>query len=179
MRNLYDNQIIDYNDGNTEFVKEFNEQIHEYGAIVYNHEYNTYQYITSFEQIDFKKEVLPYYFKVMTSKLPNGMDLTMNYEFQPEQEEDEEILATWKEISQIELPTYDYEEDGEVYSNGFVKMNTKPSKHTVWILKSSGKDFLFEQDMLLIQPIIKYLTIVQAVIRNHTTAPFDTKKSLH
>ena len=64
MRKLYNNQIIDYNEGQTEFVEEFNEQI-TYGAIVYNHDYNSYQYITSFEQIDFKKEVLPDYFKVM------------------------------------------------------------------------------------------------------------------
>ncbi len=178
MRKLYNNQIIDYNEGQTEFVEEFNEQI-TYGAIVYNHDYNSYQYITSFEQIDFKKEVLPDYFKVTTSKLPNAMEILMHYEFHPEDEEDEEVLAVWKELSQEELPTYAYDEDGEVYANGYIKMNPKPSKHSIWILNQQGQDYLYQQDMLLVQPIIKYMHIVQEVLRKHTVQPFEEEQILH
>ena len=179
MRKLYENQIIDYNEGQTEFVEEFNEQILNYGAIVYNHDYNSYQYITSFEQIHFKNEVLPDYFKITTSKLPNAIEVLMHYEFHPEDEEDEEVLAVWKELSQMELPTYAYDDDGEIYSNGFIKLDTKPSKHTIWILTKEGQDYLYEQDMLLVQPIIKYMNIVQEVLRKHTVKPFDEEKVLH
>ena len=179
MRKLYENQIIDYNEGDTEFVHEFNEQILEGGAIVYNHDYNSYQYITTFEQIDFKNEILPDYFKVTTSKLPNGMEILMHYEFHPEDEEDEEVLSVWKELQQTELPTYAYEEDGEVYSNGYVKLDTKPSKHTIWLLNKSGQEYIYEQDMLLVQPIIKYMNIVQEVLRKHTVKPFEEDKVLH
>ena len=179
MRKLYDNQIIDYNEGQTEFVEEFNQQIETYGAIVYNHEYNSYQYITKFEQIDFKNEILPDYFKASTSKLPNGIDILMHYEFRPEEEDDEEVLSVWEELSQMELPTYAYDDDGEVYANGYIKMNTKASQHTIWILNKEGQEYLYQQDMLLVQPIIKYMSIVQEVLRKHTIKPFEEETTLH
>ena len=100
----------------------------------------------------------------------------MHYEFHPE---DEEVLSVWKELSEMELPTYAYDDDGEIYDNGFIKLDTKPSKHTIWILNQNGQDYLFEQDMLLVQPIIKYMNIVQEVLRKHTVKPFEEDKVLH
>ena len=45
MRNVYLNQIVDITDRNCEFIKEFDHEIRKYGAVVYNHEYNSYQFI--------------------------------------------------------------------------------------------------------------------------------------
>ena len=57
MRDLYLNQIVDITDPNCEFIREFDHEIRKYGAIVYNHEYNSYQFIKHFRQIDFKREL--------------------------------------------------------------------------------------------------------------------------
>ena len=47
------------------------------------------------------------------------------------------------------------------------------------ILNQQGQDYLYQQDMLLVQPIIKYMHIVQEVLRKHTVQPFDEEKVLH
>jgi hypothetical protein len=176
MRELYENQIIDYNDGYTEFVSEFDEEIAENGAIVYNHENNSYQFITRFDQIDFKQEIGPYYFKVKKSKLPNGMDIIMSYEFDPSGEEDEEVLAVWKEIQSEKIPYFDYHDEGELYQSKEINYSADPTVHTIWILTKNGYDFILNHDMLVIQPIIKYFQIVQELLRNHTTTIFDSAK---
>jgi len=176
MRTLYENQIIDYNDGYTEFVEEFNNEIAEYGAIVYNHENNSYQFITKFEQIDFKMEIGPYFFKIKQSKLPNGMEVIMSYEFDPSIEEDEEVLDIWKEIQNEKIPYFDYYEEGELYLSKEIVYTADPTVHTIWILTKDGYDFVLNHDMLVIQPIIKYFQIIQELLRNHTKTIFDSPR---
>ena len=174
MRKLYENQIIDYNDGYTEFVNEFDEEVADYGAIVYNHEDNSYQFVTRFEQINFKQEIGPYYFKVKQSNLPNGMDIIMSYEFDPTIEENEEVLDVWKEIQSEKLPYFDYYEEGELYLSKEINYTAEPTVHTIWLLTKDGYDFVLNHDMLVIQPIIKYFQIVQELLGNHTTSAFDS-----
>lgn len=173
MRKLYDEQIVDYNDGHTEFVEEFNREIQPAGAIVYNHESHSYQWIRRFEDIEFKHELLPYYFKVKHSSLPNGMDLTMSYEFDPKTEEDEEILSLWKEASAITYPIFDYDEEGDIYETDVLPISAEPTRHTVWLLNESALSILESYDMLMLYPIIKTMTIIRTVLQQHTHAPFD------
>jgi len=177
MKALYENQIIDYNDGYTEFVEEFNAEVAKYGAVVYNHENNSYQFIAKFEQIAFKQEIGPFYFKAKNSKLPNGIDIVMSYEFDPEVEDDDEVLAMWKDLVEEEIPYYDYnEDDGELYQSKGIKYNAEPSIHTIWMLNQNGYDFVMSHDMLLVQPVIKFVKIAKELILNHTTAVFDAPK---
>ena len=174
MRALYQNQIVDYNDGNTEFVKEFNDQIASFGAIAYNHTTNTYQYIRKFQETEFINEILPWYFYCRPSILPNGIDVEMVYEFDPKNFEDEpEILALWQEAIEEGQPQYDYDEDGEIYTKDWLKMTNDPTRHTLWIISREGKDLIDQQDQLMIYPMIKNLNIAKEIIRNHTIKPFE------
>ena len=174
MRALYKDQLVDYNEGNTEFVKEFNKQIRENGAVVYNHATNTYQHIHKFEDINFINEFMPDFFKVRESKVPNGMEIEMHYEFKPEDyADDAEIQAIWLQVQQEGLPLYDYDEEGELFFKDFIEISTAPSKHTIWILDEKGMDLLGGYDALLIVPAIKYLHIARELINNHSVNPFE------
>ena len=174
MRTLYKDQIVDYNDGNTEFVKEFNDQIHCYGAIVYNYRDNTYQYVKRFEDISFINELYPWYFSVRPSRLPKGIDIEMTYEFDPDAyKDDEKITALWKEAEEEGQPFFDYSEDGEIFEKEIIPLSASPTKHTIWILDCEGRDFMEDQDTLCLMPVIKYLPIAKEVIRDHTAEPFE------
>ena len=174
MRDIYLNQIVDITDPKCEFINEFNKEIRKYGALVYNHASNCYQFIKRFEQMDYKIEVLPDLMRVENSDaLLNALNLTIHYEFDPETEEDEENLAIWnEEISQIELPIFAYDEDGEVYDDKYVEMNVETTKHTVWFLNKESFDYIQNIDLLMITPIIKNINIARELIKKYAVHPF-------
>ncbi|MBQ3184391.1 MAG: hypothetical protein IJB54_00240 [Firmicutes bacterium] len=175
MRDLYLNQIVDITDRNCEFIKEFDHEIRKYGAVVYNHEYNSYQFIKHFSQIDFKKELLPDFIKIENSNpILKALTITVHYEFDPEIEEDEENLEIWEELSQINLPVFGYEDDGEIYVKDEILMNVKPSMHTIWFLSEDSYDYMMDLDLLLFDPIIKNFSIAQKLIREYGLHPFET-----
>lgn len=177
MRDIYLGNIVDITDPNCEFIKEFDKEIRKYGAIVYNYESNSYQYIRSFNHIDCKKEVLPDFIKIEnTDPLLKGLNVTIHYEFDPENEEDEENLTIWREdISTIELPYYSYDEDGEVYEDKYIPMSTTPSKHTVWFLSEKSYDYILDTDLLMLSPIIKNINIARELIKKYAVHPFENQ----
>ncbi len=180
MRALYKNQPVDYNEGNTEFVKEFNDQIRHTGAVVYNYRDNTYQFIRRFEEIAFINELYPWYFMVRPSRLPRGIDIEMAYDFDPEAyKDDENIMALWEQAVEEGQPVYEYFEDGEIYEKEIIPLTNAPTKHTVWILNEDGRDFFDDQDSLMILPMIKYLPIAKEAIRNYTVEPFEKDVPLY
>lgn len=174
MRDLYKNMIVDIGDPQCEFIKEFNQEVHKYGAIVYNEEYNSYQFIRNFNDIDIKKEVLPDFIKVKDApSLLNSMLIEVHYEFDPESDEDEENQDIWQnEISLIDLPIYEYDDDGEVFLKDSKKMNVDISKHYIWFLKNESYDYIMDIDLLLISPIIKDINIAKKLITNYGVHPF-------
>ena len=175
MRNVYLNQIVDITDRNCEFINEFDHEIRKYGAVVYNHEYNSYQFIKHFRQIDFKKELLPDFIKIENSNpVLKALTITIHYEFDPETEEDEENLDIWSELSQIDLPVFGYEDDGEIYVKDDIKMNVNASKHTVWFLSEESYDYMMDLDLLLFDPIIKNFNIAQKLVREFGIHLFET-----
>ena len=170
MRDLYLNQIVDITDPNCEFIREFDHEIRKYGAIVYNHEYNSYQYI-----IDFKRELLPDFIKIENSNpVLKALTITVHYEFDPEIEEDEENLEIWEELKMIDLPIMGYDDDGEFFVSDSIKMNVAASKHTVWFLSEESYDYMMDLDLLLFDPIIKNFNIAQKLIREYGIHPFET-----
>ncbi|MBR0385842.1 MAG: hypothetical protein IJI05_04760 [Erysipelotrichaceae bacterium] len=174
MRDLYLNTIVDLTDPHCEFVEELDREIRKYGALVYNHEYNSYQFIRHFSSIDYKKELLPDFMRVEDAgDLLKGLTLTIHYEFDPETEEDEENLDIWQELSQIDLPVFEYDDDGEIKVDHFIKLRPTESKHTIWFLKTDSYDYLQDLDLLLIDPIIKQLPIAQKLVREYSLHPFD------
>ena len=175
MRDLYLNQIVDITDPNCEFIREFDHEIRKYGAIVYNHEYNSYQFIKHFRQIDFKRELLPDFIKIENSNpVLKALTITVHYEFDPEIEEDEENLEIWEELKEIDLPIMGYDDDGEFFVSDSIKMNVAASKHTVWFLSEESYDFMMDLDLLLFDPIIKNFNIAQKLIREYGIHPFET-----
>ncbi len=174
MRDLYLNMIVDISDPHCEFIKEMNDEIKETGALVYNHEYNSYQIISCFDDIDYKKEVLPELMKVQDAgKLLKALTLTINYGFDPESETDAENLQIWRELSQTELAVLKYDEDdGEVMVDHYIYLNTNNTKHTLWFLKPQAQDYIHSMDSLLTQPIIKNISIVQTLIKEYAIHPF-------
>ena len=89
-------------------------------------------------------------------------------------EEDEENLEIWEELSQINLPVFGYENDGEIYVKDEILMNVKPSMHTVWFLSEESYDYMMDLDLLLFDPIIKNFSIAQKLIREYGLHPFET-----
>ena len=178
MEKLYLNMIVDMSDTNCEFIKTIDKEIENYGAIVYNHQSNSYQFIRKFRHIDYKSEILPDFIKVENSDaLLNGLNLTIHYEFDPETEEDEENLDIWyNEISQIELPIYSYDDEGDIYVEKYIKIDTSTSKHTLWYLSQDSYDYIMDIDLLMITPIIKNINIARELIKNYTVHPFDFKE---
>ena len=174
MNRQYLNKIVDYSDNENSFIKEFNKEIQEYGAIVYNHETNSYQFIKEFNHIDFKHDLLPFYF--MMSEAPknfNAVLMTMSYEFDPDEEEDEENLQIWEQLKESELAMLDYDEDGDVKVKSYFKLNTDETKHTIWFLNKEGYQELLKNDILLITPIIKNIKIAQKMIKEYCINPLD------
>lgn len=176
MRDVYLNMIVDMTDPNCEFIKEMNREIRKYGALVYNHEYNSYQFIKSFSKIDFKRELLPDFIKVEDAgPLLKGLTLTIHYEFDPETEEDPENLEIWKELSQIETPVFDYDDDGEIRISKYIKLYPNESKHSLWFLDEKSHEYLLDLDLLLLDPIIKQLPIAQKLIKEYSVHPFEAQ----
>jgi len=177
MRNVYLGNIVDITDPSCEFVAEFDKEIRKYGAIVYNYESNSYQYIRAFNHINCKKEVLPDFVKVENADpLLKGLNITIHYEFDPETEEDEENLEIWNEdISNIELPYYGYDEDGDIYEDKYTKMSVTPSKHTIWFLNEKSYDYILDTDLLMLTPIIKNINIARELIRSYAVHPFENQ----
>ncbi len=178
MRDLYRNMIVDLTDPKCEFVAEFNKEINKYGAIVFNNDSNSYQFIRRFDHIDYKKEILPDLLKVETTdSLLDALQLTIHYEFDPENEdEDEENLEIWnEEISKIELPVFQYDEEGEIELAHYNPIDCKPSKHIVWFLKKESFDFIMDTDLLLLTPVIKDLNIAKELIKKYGCHPFKFK----
>ncbi|MCR5067944.1 MAG: hypothetical protein K6A14_07785 [Erysipelotrichaceae bacterium] len=175
MRDIYLNKIVDLTDPQCEFISEFNREIKKYGAIVYNYDSNSYQFIRNFGHIDCKKEILPDFMRVENANaLLNGLQLTIHYEFDPEEEEDEENLAIWnEEISQIELPVFCYGEDGEIDIEKYVPYNTEVSKHVVWFLNKDSYDFILDCDLLMLTPVIKNINVARELIKNYGVHPFQ------
>ena len=174
MKEYYVNNIIDISDPDCLFIKEFDYEIRKYGAIVYNHEFNSYQFIKKFSDIDYKKELLPDFLKIEHSNpLLKTVDFTIHYEFDPETEEDEENLEIWKELSQVELPVFRYDDDGEFQVASTVRLAPTVSRHTVWFLKKESHDFILDTDLLLLTPIIKNLQIAQKLIREYAMNPLE------
>ena len=174
MNRKYCNKIIDYTDEDNSFIQEFNREISDYGAIVYNHETNSYQFIKEFDHIDFKHDLLPFYF--MITEAPHNLNsivMTMSYEFDPDQEEDEENLQIWEELKETELAMLDYDEDGDVKVKSYFKLNPNETKHTIWFLNKEGYQELFKNDLLLITPIIKNIKISQKLIKEYGINPLE------
>ncbi len=176
MRNVYLNQIVDISDPQCEFIKEFNSEIRKYGAVVYNHEYNSYQFIREFEQIDYKRELLPYFIRIENANpVLKALTITIHYDFDPATEEDPENLEIWEELSQIDLPVFDYDEEGEIMVSREIKMYPHDSKHTIWFLTEDSYDFIMDMDLLMIDPVIKNLSIAQKLIREYGVHPFEAE----
>ncbi len=173
-------KIVDITDPNCEFIKEMNKEINKYGALVYNYEYNSYQLIYNFDQIDYKKELLPDLIKVEDAgNLLKGMNITFHYDFDPETEDDKENLEIWQELSQIELPVFAYDEDGEILVDKTIYLYPSVSKHTIWYLTEDSYKYIKELDILLVKPIIKNLSIAQKLIKEYAISPFKEKKEHH
>ncbi len=174
MKDIYLNNIVDITDPECIFIKEFDFEIRKYGALVYNYEYNSYQYIKSFSQIDYKKELLPDFIKIEDAgDLLRGVNMTVHYEFDPDTEEDEENLEIWKQLSQIELPVFRYDDDGEYMIDKYVNLYPSVSKHTIWFLSPESYQYIADVDLLLLDPIIKNLQIAQTLIRNYCVNPIN------
>ena len=174
MKKYYLNNIVDLTDPDCLFIREFDHEIRKYGAVVYNHEYNSYQFIRHFEEIDYKKELLPDFLKIEQSNpLLKAVDFTIHYEFDPETEEDEENLEIWEELKQIEIPVFEYDDDGEVVVARYENLNPRVSRHTVWFLDEDSFDYMMDLDLLMIDPIIKNLSIAQKLIREHGLNPLE------
>jgi hypothetical protein len=106
--------------------------------------------------------------------LLNGLNLTIHYEFDPETEEDEENLDIWfNDISQIELPVYNYDKDGDIYLEKSVPIDTSVSKHTLWYLNKDSYEYILDVDLLMLTPVIKNINIARDLIKNYTVHPFD------
>ena len=93
MNKKYLSKIIDYSDDQNNFIREFNKEIQKFGAIVYNHENNSYQFIKEFDHIDFKHDLLPYYF--MLNEAPHNLNailMTMSYEFDQRRKKTKKIF---------------------------------------------------------------------------------------
>ncbi|MGI6607453.1 MAG: hypothetical protein ACOX1F_00535 [Erysipelotrichaceae bacterium] len=177
MEKLYLNMIVDMTDTNCEFIKTINREIKNYGAIVYNHQSNSYQFIRKFSHIDYKNEIIPDFIKVENSDaLLNGLNLTIHYEFNPETEEDEENLDIWiNDISQIKLPVYSYDEEGDIYLENYTPIDTSVSRHTLWYLNKDSYDYILDTDLLMLTPIIKNINIARELIKKYSIHPFDYK----
>ncbi|MBO4217938.1 MAG: hypothetical protein J5887_00305 [Erysipelotrichaceae bacterium] len=175
MRDLYLNKIVDLTDPQCEFISEFNREIKKYGAIVYNYESNSYQFIRNFQHIDCKKEILPDFMRVENANaLLNGLQLTIHYEFDPEEEEDQENLEIWnEEISRIELPVFCYQEDGEIDIDRYIPYTTEVTRHVVWFLSKESYDFILDCDLLMLTPVIKNINVARQLIRNYGIYPFQ------
>jgi hypothetical protein len=175
MEKLYLNMIVDMTDTNCEFIKTIDKEINNYGAVVYNHQSNSYQFIRKFKHIDYKAEILPDFIKVENSDaLLNGLNLTIHYEFDPETEEDEENLDIWyKDISQIKLPVFNYDDEGEIYLEQSIPIDTSISKHTLWYLSKDSYDYILDTDLLMLTPVIKNINIARDLIKNYSIHPFD------
>ena len=174
MEDVYLNKIVDITDPYCEFIKQFDKEIYKYGAVVYNHETNSYQFIRKFTDIDYKKELLPDFTKIENSDvLLNGLNITIHYQFDPETEEDEENLDIWqKELSRIELPVYAYDNEGQVYAKEYINLNPQETKHTVWFLNDQSMEYIYSLDLLLFTPIIKDMEIVRKLIKDYGVHPF-------
>jgi|GEM_PF-1459020 len=174
MRDIYLDKIVDLTDPDCAFVKEFDHEVSKYGAVVYNHEYNSYQLVKSFHQIDYKKELLPDFVKVANSDPRlKGLQLTIHYEFDPETEQDEDNLAAWKQMSATTLPVFGYDDEGELVEAKTIPLYPTPSVHTVWFLDRASYDYVLDLDLLMIDPIIKNLAIAQKLIRDYGLHPFS------
>jgi len=178
MRKDYLNKIVDIIDPDCEFINEFNYEIKKYGALVYNHENNTYQFIKNFEQIELKKELLPDFMKVQTTDLLNkeAMLLTVHYEFDPETETDEENLDVWeKELSIQDVAVYKYDDDGEAIIDDYIPLYPNETKHTIWFLDQRSYDYICSTDLLMLLPIIKNLSIIRKLALEYVVNPFEYK----
>ncbi|MBQ9036731.1 MAG: hypothetical protein IJ115_04705 [Erysipelotrichaceae bacterium] len=174
MRNIYLNNLVDITDPNCEFIEEFDNEIRRYGALVYNHEYNSYQFIKQFNHIDYKKELLPDFIRVENSNpLLKALTITVHYEFDPETEEDEENLEIWQQLKEIDLPVFDYDDDGEIYLSKEVKLYPSESKHTIWFLNRDSYEYIADQDLLMISPVIKNIQIARKLIKDFGVHPFE------
>lgn len=174
MQDVYLNKIVDITDPNCEFIKEFDREAYKYGAIVYNYENNSYQFVRKFTDIDYKKELLPDFIKVENSdSLLNGLNITIHYQFDPETEEDEENLDIWEnELSKIDIPIYAYDDEGQVYDKEYIYLNTQPTKHTVWMLSKESMEYIYSLDLLMFTPIIKDMAIIRRLIKDYGIHPF-------
>jgi hypothetical protein len=142
--------------------------------VVFNHEYNTYQFIRHFAQIDYKKELLPDFIKVANSDPRlKGLQLTIHYEFDPETEQDPDNIKTWQQMSQTTLPVYEYDDDGELLIDHTIDLSTQPSVHTIWFLDQKSFDYILDTDLLMLDPIIKNLHIAQKLIKEYGMHPFS------
>ncbi|NLZ76277.1 MAG: hypothetical protein GX914_07215 [Erysipelotrichia bacterium] len=177
MEKMYLNMLVDITDPKCDFINTINKEIENYGAIVYNYQSNSYQFIRKFSHIDYKTEVLPDLIKVENSDaLLNGLNLSIHYEFDPETEEDEENLDIWyNDISQIELPVYNYDDDGDIYLEKYVPIDTSISKHTLWYLNKDSYDYILDLDLLMLTPVIKNINIARELIKKYSVHPFEFK----
>ncbi len=175
MEKLYLNMIVDMTDKNCEFINTIDKEIKNYGAIVYNHQSNSYQFIRQFKHIDYKSEILPDFIKVENSDaLLNGLNLSIHYEFDPETEEDEENLDIWyNDISQIELPVYSYDDEGDIFVDEYFPIDTSISKHTLWYLSKDSYNYIMDIDLLMLTPVIKNINIARELIKKYSIHPFD------
>ena len=172
MRDIYTGQIVDYSDPECEFIKEFDHEIRKYGAVVYNQEYNTYQFIKSFSQIDYKRELLPDLIKVENADPRlKGLQLTIHYEFDPETEEDPDNQKLWEQMAQTKLPVYKYDDEGELQIDHLIALDVTPSVHIVWFLNPDSYDFILDTDLLMLDPIIKNIHIATKLIKDFGQHP--------
>ncbi len=181
MEKIYLNMIVDMTNPKCDFINTVDKEIKNYGAIVYNYQSNSYQFIRKFSHIDYKAEVLPDFIKIENSDaLLNGLNLSIHYEFDPETEEDEENLDIWyNDISQIELPVYNYDDDGDIYLEKYLPIDTSVSKHTLWYLSKDSYDYILDIDLLMLTPVIKNINIARELIKKYCVHPFEFKFDEH
>ncbi|MBQ1827392.1 MAG: hypothetical protein II126_05405 [Erysipelotrichaceae bacterium] len=175
MQDVYLNKIVDITDEQCLFIREFNSEIRKYGAIVYNQEFNSYQFIRSFEMIDCKKELLPDFIKIEDATALKALKMTVHYEFDPLTEEDPENLEIWQELKQMEIPVFNYGEDGEAFVEKTVYLNNTPSVHMIWFLKPESFDYILDTDLLLLYPYIKNVEIARTLITKYGIHPFEAQ----
>lgn len=180
MNRNYIGQFADYEE-EEEWYRELDSLLHGWGGLVYNSDYNSFQFIRRLEDINIKKEMIPSHvlIKELDSRHSdiNGLELEVHYEFDPETEEDPNQLKIYRELCSAQIPSYDYDEEGELIISKESGMDHTPSKHLIWLLDEEAREWLENQDMLMIMPIFKQRQLAEKLFQLGVMNPFDAEQT--